>query len=94
VKALLDRPIEGDWPYRGIDATYIKARQNGRIVSPAVIVAVSANPDGSARCWARLWPPWQPVGAIPRYEVPSSLPADDCILMTLKLAMMNGAKHI
>ena len=46
VKALLDRPIERDWPYRGIDATYIIARQNGRTVSPAVIVAVSANPDG------------------------------------------------
>ena len=46
VKAFLDRPIEGDWPYLWIDATYIKVRQNNRIVSVAVIVAVGANADG------------------------------------------------
>ena len=46
VKAFLERPIEGDWPYLWIDATYIKVRQNGRIVSVAVIVAVGANADG------------------------------------------------
>src|SRR3954464_9718818 len=46
VKAFLDRPIEGDWPYLWIDATYVKVRQNGRIVSVAVIVAVGANSDG------------------------------------------------
>jgi putative transposase len=46
VKAFLGRPIEGDWPYLWIDATYIKVRQNGRIVSVAVIVAVGANTDG------------------------------------------------
>ena len=46
VKAFLDRPIEGDWPYLWIDATYIKVRQNGRVVSVAVIVAVGANTDG------------------------------------------------
>jgi putative transposase len=46
VKAFLDRPIEGDWPYLWIDATYVKARENGRIVSKAVIVAVGANTDG------------------------------------------------
>ncbi len=46
VKAFLDRPIEGDWPYLWIDATYVKVRQAGRIVSVAVIVAVGANSDG------------------------------------------------
>jgi transposase-like protein len=46
VKAFLDRPIEGDWPYLWIDATYVKARQNDRVVSLAVIVAVGANTDG------------------------------------------------
>ena len=46
VHAFLDRPIEGDWPYRWIDATYVKVRQNGRIVSVAVIVAVGVNSDG------------------------------------------------
>jgi len=46
VTAFLERPIEGDWPYLWIDATYAKARQNGRIVSVAVIVAVGVNSDG------------------------------------------------
>jgi transposase-like protein len=46
VKAFLERPIEGDWPYLWIDATYIKVRRNGRIVSVAVIVAVGVNSDG------------------------------------------------
>src|SRR5918911_1448208 len=46
VKAFLARPIEGDWPYLWIDATYVKVRQNGRIVSVAVIVAVGVNADG------------------------------------------------
>jgi len=46
VHAFLDRPIEGDWPYLWIDATYVKQRQAGRIVSVAVIVAVGANADG------------------------------------------------
>jgi putative transposase len=46
VKAFLDRPIEGDWPYIWVDATYVKVRQAGRIVSVAVIVAVGVNTDG------------------------------------------------
>jgi transposase-like protein len=46
IKTFLDRPIEGDWPHLWIDATYVKVRQNGRIVSVAVIVAVGVNTDG------------------------------------------------
>ena len=46
VKAFLERPIEGDWPYLWIDATYVKVRENGRIVSVAVIIAVGVNSDG------------------------------------------------
>ena len=46
VTAFLERPIEGDWPYLWIDATYVKVRQAGRIVSVAVIVAVGVNSDG------------------------------------------------
>jgi putative transposase len=46
VNAFLDRPIEGDWPYLWIDATYVKVRQAGRIVSVAVIIAVGVNTDG------------------------------------------------
>jgi transposase-like protein len=46
VKTFLDRPIEGDWPYLWIDATYLKVRRGGRIVSVAVIIAVGVNSDG------------------------------------------------
>jgi len=46
VKAFLGRPIAGDWPYLWIDATYVKVRQAGHIVSIAVIVAVGVNADG------------------------------------------------
>ena len=46
VKAFLDRPIEGDWPYLWLDATYVKVRQASRVVSVAVIVAVGVNSDG------------------------------------------------
>ena len=46
VKAFLVRPLEGDWPYLWLDATYVKLRQQGRIVSVAVIVAVAVNTDG------------------------------------------------
>ena len=46
VKTFLDRPIEGDWPYLWIDATYVKVRQDGRIVSVAVTTAVAVNTDG------------------------------------------------
>ena len=46
VHAFLDRPIEGDWPYLWVDATYVKVREAGRIVSVAVIVAVGVNADG------------------------------------------------
>ena len=46
VKAFLERPIEGDWPYIWIDATYLKVRRGGRIVSVAAIIAVGVNSDG------------------------------------------------
>jgi putative transposase len=46
VKAFLSRPIEGLWPYVWIDATYVKVREGGRIVSVAIIIAVGANADG------------------------------------------------
>jgi len=46
VNAFLTRPIEGDWPYLWIDATYLKVREAGRIVSVAAIIAVAVNTDG------------------------------------------------
>ena len=46
VKAFLERPIEGDWPYIWIDATYLKVRRGGPVVSVAVIIAVGVNTKG------------------------------------------------
>ena len=46
VQDFLTRPIEGDWPYLWLDATYVKVREAGRIVSVAVTVAVGVNGDG------------------------------------------------
>src|ERR1700710_1577330 len=46
VHAFLARPIEGDWPYVWLDATYVKVRRDHQIVSVAVIVAVGVNTDG------------------------------------------------
>lgn len=46
VNAFLSRPLEGAWPYLWLDATYLKVRDGGRIVSRAVIVAVAVNEDG------------------------------------------------
>lgn len=46
VHTFLARPIEGEWPYLWLDATYVKARRDSHIVSVAVIVAVGVNTDG------------------------------------------------
>jgi putative transposase len=46
VNAFLDRPIEGEWPYLWLDATYLKQREGGRIVSVAAIIAAAVNTDG------------------------------------------------
>jgi putative transposase len=46
VQTFLERPLEGDWPYLWLDATYVKVREAGRIVSVAVTIAVAVNTDG------------------------------------------------
>ncbi len=46
VSAFLGRPIEGDWPYVWLDATYVNVRRDHHIVSVAIIVAVGVNSDG------------------------------------------------
>jgi putative transposase len=46
VNAFLSRPLEGAWPYLWLDATYVKVREGGRIISRAVIIAVAVNEDG------------------------------------------------
>src|SRR4051794_36660346 len=42
----LERPLEGEWPYLWLDATYLKVRGGGRIVSVAAIIAVAVNAEG------------------------------------------------
>ncbi len=46
MKAFLNRPLEGDWSYLWSDATYLKVRRGGWIVSVAVIIAIGVNTDG------------------------------------------------
>jgi transposase-like protein len=46
VGEFLSRPLTGDWPYVWLDATCLKQRQGGRIVSVAAIIAVAANTEG------------------------------------------------
>ena len=46
VHAFLDRPLSGDWPYLWLDATYLKQREGGRIVSVAAIIAVAVDSEG------------------------------------------------
>src|ERR1700757_3192800 len=46
VNAFLDRPLDGEWPYLWLDATYLKVRDGGRIVSVAAIIAVAVTTEG------------------------------------------------
>jgi transposase-like protein len=49
VGGFLDRPLEGEWPYLWLDATYLRVREGGRIVSVAAIIAVAVDTEASAR---------------------------------------------
>jgi transposase-like protein len=46
VGAFLDRPLARDWPYLWLDATYLRQREGGRIVTVAAIVAVAVDTEG------------------------------------------------
>lgn len=46
VNVFLARPLDGEWPYLWLDATYLKQREGGRVVSVAAIIAVAANTEG------------------------------------------------
>ena len=46
VNAFLDRPLDGEWPYLWLDATYLKVREGGRVVSVAAIIAVAVDTEG------------------------------------------------
>ncbi|MDN3519281.1 IS256 family transposase [Aquisalimonas lutea] len=46
VQAFLERPIEGHWPFLWLDATYVKVREHGRVVSKDCVIAVGVNTEG------------------------------------------------
>src|SRR4051795_6626195 len=46
VVGFLERPLEGEWPYLRLDATYPKVRDGGRIVPVAAIIAVAVDTEG------------------------------------------------
>lgn len=46
VERFLNRPLEGEYPYVWLDATFVKARQNHRVVSQAVVIAIGVNAEG------------------------------------------------
>jgi hypothetical protein len=46
VSSFLERPLEGEWPYLWLDATYLKVREGGWIVPVAAIIAVDLSSEG------------------------------------------------
>jgi len=46
VREFLERPLEGIFPYVWLDATYVKVRDGGRIVSKAIVLAVGLSEEG------------------------------------------------
>lgn len=46
VQAFLGRPLEGEYPHLWLDATYVKVRENHRIVSKAVVIAIGLSKEG------------------------------------------------
>ncbi len=49
VERFRSRPLKGSYPYVWIDATYVKARQHGRVVSVAVVIAVGVKGESGER---------------------------------------------
>jgi putative transposase len=49
VERFRNRELEGTYPYVWLDATYVKARQDGRVVSIAVVIAVGVNGETGER---------------------------------------------
>ncbi len=46
VQAFRTRPLSGEYPFLTVDATYFKVRENGRIISKALMVAFGTNAQG------------------------------------------------
>ena len=46
VKEFRNRPLEGDYPFLTVDATYFKVRENSRVISKAFMIAYGTNTEG------------------------------------------------
>ena len=46
VERFRGRPLGGAYPYVWLDATFVKVREGGRVVSMAVVLAIGVNGDG------------------------------------------------
>jgi putative transposase len=46
VGSFLNRRLDGEWPYLWLDATWLKVRDGGCVVSIAAIIAMGVNRDG------------------------------------------------
>jgi putative transposase len=46
VERFRQRPLEGSYPYVWLDATFVKVRDGGRVVSMAVVVAIGVRSSG------------------------------------------------
>lgn len=46
VKEFRNRPLNGQYPFLTLDATYFKVRENHRIISKALMVALGTNQEG------------------------------------------------
>ena len=46
VQTFLSRPLSGEWLYLWLDATYLKVRDAGRIMTKAVIIATGVDREG------------------------------------------------
>jgi putative transposase len=49
VERFRQRPLTGSYPYVWLDATYVKARQDGQVVSTAVVIAIGLNAESGQR---------------------------------------------
>ncbi len=70
VERFRSRPLDGGYPYLWLDATYLKVRREGRVVSLAVVIAIGVNAAGirevlgvdvgpSEEEAGALWAAWQ-----------------------------------
>ena len=58
VERFRNRPLEGSYPYVWVDATYVKARQDGRVASAAVVIAVGVKAQtGEREVLGWMWVP-------------------------------------